>query len=283
MMAPRHPFPSLRQFAQWSFAICNGVIVLVDSSWLRVEGLNLRRYPRLVRKHRKLLILLACLAVIGVVVVVAARDDEPTCRGVPLSAWLQTADRLSENVLSLDARHAVRYIGTNAIPYLLKWIHATPTAWQKTARSKLPRSLSQSRFGRSLAGWDREAMPAYAATGFGILGTNAAAAIPELKSIMQDTDHPETAYYAIMALANIGAPALPTLTSAFSDKGYPLRYEILLHTTHAARAEQGILKPDDLQSLLRTALEDPKLPIRKLATNAALKIAPELLTNAPAK
>ena len=232
------------------------------------------------RKHRKLLILLACLAVVAGVVVFATRDDEPSYQGRSLSEWLLYGSKTVGQYKETEV--AVRAIGTNAIPCLLKWTRARPSEMQETLHSKLPRSAADSSVGKFLTGSRDKVvlMPGYAVEGFKILGTNATAAIPELQSLLQDTAHPETGIKAIQALANIGSPAFPVLAAAFSDKGHPLRYGILLEVWYAFPERLG---PHEVRSLLQTALEDPKLQIRKLATNAALQIAPELLTNTPAK
>jgi len=230
-----------------------------------------------VRKHHKLLIALACLLVIGGVVVFATRDSEPHYQGRSISEWLVYSSKTVGQYKETEV--AVRAMGTNVIPCLLKWTRARPSALQETARSKLPRSVVQSSFGKFLTG-SSDKMPGYAVAGFKILGTNATAAIPELQSMIQDTAHPETGLYSIEALANIGSPAFPVLAAAFSDKGHLMRYGILFEVAYATPER---FSPHEITSLLQTAFEDPKLQIRKLATNAALKIAPELLTNTPAK
>jgi hypothetical protein len=233
-----------------------------------------------VRKHRKLLIVLACLAVITVVVVFATRDNEPQCKGLSLSEWFQASLTGSATPDDIDPEHAVREIGTNAIPCLLKWIRCEPTPWQKTVRRRFPKSFLSTDLGSLISGESAEKKVPYATLGFIFLGTNATTAIPELQSMLQDKTHPEIAINAIEALASTGSPAFPTLAAAFADKGHDLRYGILYEVviTNPER-----FNPHQITNLLRSAFEDPKASVRSLATNAARHSAPELLTNAPAK
>ena len=59
--------------------------------------------------------------------------------------------------------------------------------------------------------------------GFGILGTNAALAIPALTTMMRDTTRPATAKLSIMALSRLGAPAFPEMAAAVADTNYVFR------------------------------------------------------------
>jgi hypothetical protein len=222
------------------------------------------------------------LAVVAAVIVLTTRDNEPQYQGRSLSAWLQLTSLLSDESDSSGVRRAVLEIGTNAIPCLLKWIRAEPAPWQKMARSKLPGFVFQSSFGRSHLNWYEEAgmMRVRALHGFWALGTNAATAVPELKSILLDRAHLVDARASLVGLAFIGAPAFPTLAGAFSDTNYPYRRDIL---DTVGQISPRLVSPDMLQTFLRTALEDPDPKVRLVATHVIRDILPKLLTNAPAK
>src|SRR5271169_5495899 len=83
------------------------------------------------RGRRVLLILLACGLVVVLFVLVWPREREPEYKGRPLSKWIAsyTAKYPDESSPEYrEAAEAVRQIGTNAIPCLLKWLtHENPT------------------------------------------------------------------------------------------------------------------------------------------------------------
>jgi hypothetical protein len=233
-----------------------------------VESLNPRGQTCPVRKHRKLLILLACVAVCaGVAGVVSSvtRDNEPHYQGRSLSEWLNAHYSAPPWRYSTEPGDAIREIGTNAIPYLLKWIRYHPSAFQKTARSKLAPSLLQTRLGRYLSGISAEDRAVRAVIGFSFLDTNAIPAIPHLVAIMRDTTRLEAARSSIGALSLIGTPALPALAAAFSDTNYPLRSEILPYLPYFDGT-------NSFSSYLKAALVDPDPQVRSAATNALREI-----------
>src|SRR5215468_1695760 len=94
-------------------------------------------------RWRKLLIVLAVLAAI-IAIVVALIPREPKYHGRTLSEWIKdSAPRKSPDPETTRAIEAVRHIGTNGLPWLLKWISAKePADWQvnlTTANVRLPR------------------------------------------------------------------------------------------------------------------------------------------------
>src|SRR6266704_3356201 len=77
------------------------------------------------RKRRFYLLLIGVLAVIGVLVAVVSGPREPEYNGVKLSEWvdgLGAADSVRPRV----AEEAIRHIGADALPFLLKWIQEKP-------------------------------------------------------------------------------------------------------------------------------------------------------------
>jgi hypothetical protein len=225
-----------------------------------------------VRKHRKLLIALACLVLIAGIVAFATPDNEPHYQGRSLSEWLDSDDPTHREV-----QVAVRAIGTNAIPFLMKWLRYEPGALKKKAFWKLPDSIRGNRVAEFLLGDNERYQRPF--SGFHVLNTNAAVAIPELTAMMHDTANPRLARRSISALGHIGAPALPALLGGLSDTNFPHRYNILaaLYLMCKTFGTNDALPP------LHAALYDPDPQIQERAANHLGYIAPELLTNTPAR
>jgi len=164
------------------------------------------------------------VAALGVWIVgVRGGRKEPVYEGKALSFWLKeyvrTADPKTED--------AVRKIGTNAIPTLLRMIRAKDPApaVQKllnlASKQKLiqidPQAAYKSRYGAVFA--------------FQVLGPDAASAVPELMKICADARHPELQEYAVQALGRIGSAAraaLPILLSHFTHTNSEVSFNAVI-------------------------------------------------------
>src|SRR2546427_5155471 len=150
---------------------------------------------------------------IGLVIVMAIgililllRAGEPSYHGRTLSSWLeQCSDTpLMETQRLAEAQAAVRAIGAQqALPHLLKLIETrdSPTrAWlvAKSEKFRNPFLHWRSALASQLQG----------IAGFEVLGTNAAPAVGELTTLLEDR---EFAFVAVRCLENIGKPAEPAL------------------------------------------------------------------------
>lgn len=165
-------------------------------------------------------------------------DREPRYENKPLSEWirlyLEEARGASPGV---EAREAIRHIGTNALPYLLRWIQQDEPPWRKKLRFDLERTLSP-RFLTNF--FMRPLLPtktlerAYFATGaFRALGPAASNAIPELAIQMGKPPRGWNADNAMHALSYTRCPAaLPPLlavaTNTSEDVSYRGRAIIIL-------------------------------------------------------
>jgi len=134
-------------------------------------------------------VVVVCTATI--VAIAWPEGEEPVYHGKNLSQWMKIYGRPTRQEDKLEAEEAVRQIGTNAIPWLLKWIGKRPPAWSRAvsdirtdwnsvnrvinALRKRPLQISQKR-------WD-------AAYGFRILGPSASNAVPALANML-DADNP---------------------------------------------------------------------------------------------
>jgi len=170
---------------------------------------------------------------VGVVAVVAlfSREREPRYQGRTLSQWHTLLDSLSARSLAgehvspaqaEEAAQAIRRIGTNALPLLLKQLQRETSPLRNTLYNLvwklLPASISESWAVRSLftGGHDFDA-----ASTFRILGSTAAPAVPELTSLMYSTNNVQLVYGATFCLAQIGKEGLPSLIAALDQPQLP--------------------------------------------------------------
>ena len=174
-------------------------------------------------------------------------EREPVYQGKKLSEWLR-AYALAEAELDRTADYglnsyrgdpwdtlrvpaeAVQHIGTNAVPFLLKWIQYEQPWWRKKAYiyySKLPSRMQT----RSITWWIWGAEPYArknrAINAFRILGARADDAVADLYFLALN---PRTSQAAFECLEGIGYPAVPVLnrlTDAPDEKVRAMAYHTL--------------------------------------------------------
>ena len=169
------------------------------------------------RGRLALLILCGCVLVAGVVWVAWPREREPEYQGRKLSEWLQIygesfySSPSDDVALAKDreVKKAVQHIGTNAVPWLLRWLvqSSGPPEVVKRLVRRIPLS-----FARTL--WTTR-LNSHALIGFSLLGPEASPAIPQLVTWLGD---PKKRKQAIHALGMIGEPALPALISCMEKR-----------------------------------------------------------------
>jgi hypothetical protein len=176
-------------------------------------------------KRPRTIFAIAIAASLATIIVLAwPRDKEPTYHGKNLSQWLRVYQRPEHKEDRVEAEQAVHQIGTNALPWLVKWIGNRPPKWSPSIGSlhaswnpanriihflqKRPVRIAQAR-------WD-------AFSGFDILGQSASNAVPQLV-LMLDSDNPAKQWpvnrcpLPAYALAAIGKPGLKPLLEGISD------------------------------------------------------------------
>lgn len=314
-------------------------------------------------KRRKWTLVIVVVAVaVSCLTVWITREPQPSYNGKSLSEWLEvyrveSSDQAAGRPASNDGADAIRAIGTNALPWLLRKTSFEPPT--SSARGtigrlllKLPK-LSHSR--GSFVGWTKYypevSRAAEVTKAFTVLGTNANPAIPELVRRLNDTNAPTAANCAIYALASMGESATPILLAHLANTNAPYRALVVRafswwpaiatnnqdfvwqlitclsdsdpqvqhfsalalqvaaqHTQpqpdtvvpaimkhlqrplgHNARAALVAAlhaygeKARDAVPVLQRMLNDPHDWVRFQVTNALMRIAPEILTNGPAK
>jgi hypothetical protein len=207
-------------------------------------------------KRRSLLLLIPCLAIVIGLLMLPSREHEPQYHGQPLSHWVLLSQRA---IQSDEADKAIREIGTNALPLLLKWIRYELPAWRgKLAKDNHP--ILQRLVGPFVT-TKQEVLADARILSFRILGTNAAIAIPELAGLMRNASAPQTAFRAMGALSQIGTNGLPPLISAIQDSQYPFRVWAVttIAFMHASPASASVTTPVLIQCLSDTTT--PRIPL----------------------
>src|SRR6266576_120590 len=238
------------------------------------------------RVWQKALILLGLLVLLVALFSFQKATDGPKYQGLSLSDWLSIYDReiysaanrgsaLSSAAFQ-DADVAVRAIGTNALPYYLKWICYEPPSWRRTLRLKLPPRLANNPMVDNWLEGAAARRARYAGEGIGILGTKAVSAIPALDALMKDRARPKSSFHAIMALGSIGEQAVPVLMAALADPQQPNRSQIVysFHNLTSERVTNSCLP------IVVKSLTDKYVSVRTAATNVLKFRAPSALTNA---
>lgn len=182
------------------------------------------------RRGKRLFLAIILLAVVCLVAARAFRTRGPHYRGRSLSSW---TERLGSSLgePNPEAEEAIRGIGTNALPYLLKWItqpsesHPFRAAVDRTV-FRLPDFPGNGR----ILNWARqdpeENLADGAALAIGALGTNAQAVVPELFRLMNspgsDTNLVSSRCYSALAYCHTDS-AMPMYLAQLANTNAPNR------------------------------------------------------------
>ncbi len=164
------------------------------------------------RTRRRIASIAAVLAALALLAWLAFHSSEPSYHGKSLSAWLEQArqNREFENAmqevhLDTPSARAVRAMGKDALPTLLRMAH--------TGDTPLRKRLSRQYDWLGLHPQPFDDIQRKYVYGFWVLGPAAKDALSELISMLDDRA-PEVRVFAAFAIGKIGpdaAPALPAL------------------------------------------------------------------------
>ncbi len=166
-----------------------------------------------------------------------AADPEPSYNGRLLSDWL--ADQYASSGVTVvgapdPPREAIRAMGTNAIPTLLKWISYE---WSPSEQSR--------ETGEAAPRWHRHTLSTEERAdstpgGFAALGAVARPAIPELTRLARTSSRPKRAERCAVALTGIGPEAIPSLLSLATNGPPWTRYWAVYALEYFARKPEGV-------------------------------------------
>jgi hypothetical protein len=152
-------------------------------------------------KRRPVLIVAsACLAAVILALLVWRPEREPAYNGATLSTWLTRCGgtNQAESVASIDA---IRHMGTNALPFLLRWIQYEPGWRDSLARKILGWPILGKRRDVQRLIWNTTQYRAITAVnGSKILGPDARPARTELQRLADNSRAPQTANRATECL-----------------------------------------------------------------------------------
>lgn len=220
--------------------------------------------------------------------------SEPRHNGRRLSAWLAL---YNQNIrLNAEVEEAVRAIGTNAIPTLVKMLipGGNFSVVRLVERAGLHIELIEDTSDR----WRDHNLAMH---GFRILGPQASNAVPQLLTILENSDR---AYFAAEALQTIGSPALAPVQQLLTSTNVETKRHsvhiilsitrrdtntvsrLLTHPDHFIRGETYLwlrshnLPPAYILSTLLDGLNDPHTYAAQRAVIGIRSLPLENATNA---
>ena len=161
----------------------------------------------------------AVVVVVLVAVAVWPGPKEPEYEGKKLSEWLEL-----QPLQSRESAEAVRAIGTNAVPFLTRWVEFELPPWRLRllrTYAKVPNPLRINKVGSWVVDSDAQRRAANAVNGFQVLGDWARSAVPELARYIADPAKLDYSRVAIALAYAGGEEALPPLLTALEDKSRP--------------------------------------------------------------
>jgi len=245
--------------------------------------------------QKRAIIALCAVCAAGALLLVLTQSKEPSYNAHRLSYWVRILGSTSSTEHERQmASEAVDRIGASAAPFLVQWIQFRPTKWTERQK-KLADLICNARYdfalriGRSMYYTNGELLANGATQAFRVLGTKAAPELDELCRIMNGPSAPtdprtgmSSADRATYCLVWLGTNALPALTAVIQNpqrRRWVALNSIRIMEQHQRTAEFPV-------TAIIACLEDTNEP--SVATMAAqiltdLKVAPEVLTNAPAQ
>jgi HEAT repeat protein len=196
------------------------------------------------------------------------RDTHLRHKGRTLQSWMSSYAS-TEN--DLEAQEAIRSIGTNAFPVLLRWIRGPEPKrpdWHHRIAGWLPRPLRP-----EWAEAHYTSRPVLSSYAFRAFGTQACTVIPELLVIAANTTNSEVAVTVYWALSYMGSNGVPALLAVLGDHSHPHRgraAHILGYTENLGFYTNAVVTE------LIARLNDPSIGQYAAVALGKLKAQPEL-------
>ena len=165
------------------------------------------------------------MLVAALILLLLGREREPRFQGKTLSVWLLRRDP-HLRTLTIDQDEAIRSMGTNVLPFLLKWMQYESPPW----RARLARSVPRVFAGFSFLFRDsQEERAELSQKCLCKLGPDVSPAIPELVKMMKQTNG-LAPVRALLVVDSTGLAGIPVLLDVLTnrqvygqDRAYMLR------------------------------------------------------------
>jgi HEAT repeat protein len=261
-------------------------------------------------KKRRILIAALLVILLGGFAWWLLHPREPSYHGKSLSAWLVQYTESDGGASEVQAEEAIRVIGTNGLPILLKWIGSKDSVLRAKAIA-----LSRKQTLVRIPCYTDEERRIIARVGFGVLGSTAAPAVPALIDLLNNDGDSDVQGEVVMALGRIGPAAQDAVPAIIKCLNGTNRFAALfapnvLATIHKKpelvipaliqHLEESKHKPLDVRRTieaignfgtnaksavpdLTAMLNDQDLRTREAATNALKQIDPEAAAKAGVK
>jgi hypothetical protein len=233
-------------------------------------------------RRRAFLISAGAAVLLLCVLLLWPEDRGPTYQGKTLAQWLVACDvdddPSPEAMLAVDA---VRQIGTNGLPFLLKRINHECPAWKRklpffvpwAIRLRAPYAIS--RFFQDAGG----ARADQALNAFAILGQKATPAIPALTNLLSHSERWDTSLRALRALSYIGTNGLAIIVGIVTNTSYPCTHRsVALNIIAGSDTNATCVVP-----ALIDCLNDREMGPQTAVTLGNLKLQPTLVVPALAR
>jgi hypothetical protein len=236
---------------------------------------HVRRWKGSMRKKRALLLAILLVAVVGGVAWRMSRQREPVYKGKPLSYWLSESDpHESFEPFESESNKALREIGTNAIPTLLRMLRASDSSF----KLKVIGLIDKQRFvpvnftKASTLNWRAD-------NGFSVLGERASNAVPALIQIHEHKYSISSQNAVADALGAIGPPAASAVPVLLREATKPTGVTRIyaLRALGRIHAQSELVVPG-----LVKCLGDRDPDVKGLAASGLGQLGPEGKTAVPA-
>ena len=174
------------------------------------------------RTWQKALLIVVTIGLATWALVATRADPEPSYEGKPLHHWVGCfygPRTLESRAREANATEALRHIGTNAFPILLQWLSYDNSIPRNHLWRRLPLSIRKIKLVGDLVFYSPKMSRAVGVTRALIsLGPDASPAFPSLAELFITTTNFEVRTRCWVILREIGASAVPALTTAATDK-----------------------------------------------------------------
>jgi len=208
-------------------------------------------------------LLLACGVVGGVTALLWPGEREPEYNGKKLSEWVLALD-LGAFFRGDSRDEAIQHIGTNGLPFLIKWIGYEEPAWVGRLPAPVDRLL-----GLKAAGRPKYRLAGLSVLAFQLLGTNAAPAIPELVRL-DARARPGVSSRTSMAIRSVGDAAVPFIIGCARSRDRETALDAI-GFLGVYRSEVPVVAP-----VLREFLQSPDEYVRMVATNSLRRLGQDV-------